>query len=184
MLPKLIETDRLVLRLFTSQDAQSIYEYASDPEVTRYMDWPTHQSIHTSEEWIEHSLEGWEQESSYSWGITCRKEPEKVVGSIGCSEMSFKISFGYVLNRSYWGQGIATEASRSLVDLLSQTKGVKRVWATCDCENIASAKVLEKAGCKLEGTLHNWLIRPNLPGAPARDNYVFAKSIDDQKNHA
>jgi ribosomal-protein-alanine N-acetyltransferase len=142
------------------------------------MDWPTHQSIETSLEWIQLTLDQWNHKQEYTWGITLKTGGDNIVGAIGCSELTFKVSFGYVLDKEYWGKGIATEAATVLVEKLSTIEGVRRIWATCDCANAASARVLLKSGCIREGILHNWLIRPNLPGAPPRDNYVFAKTVD------
>lgn len=177
-LPRVIETDRLILRPFTLDDSEGVFEYASDPEVTRFMDWPTHQVIDTSRDWIPFTLDQWDSGEEYTWGITLKVSGANVIGAIGCSELNFKVSFGYVLNKQHWGKGIATEAAKALVDTLVAVEGVRRIWATCDSENAASARVLEKSGCVLEGTLRNWSIRPNLPGRPARDSYVFARTID------
>ena len=175
--PKFAETNRLILRPFLPTDCHDVFEYASNPEVTRLMDWPTHQTLDTSKEWIEHTLAQWGGELDYAWGIATKQNPHKLIGSVGCTQISYKVSFGYVFNQNYWGQGFATEAATWLVDTLSELDGVRRIWATCDCENTASARVLTKSGCALEGTLKNWLVRPNLPGAPVRDNYVYAKVI-------
>jgi len=177
-LPKFIETDRLILRPLTLDDSENVFRYASDPDVTRYMDWSTHLSMETSREWIQLTLDQWNDQQEYTWGITFKQNWNNIVGAIGCSEMAFKVSFGYVLDKKHWGKGIATEASKTLVDGLSRIEGVRRIWATCDCENTASANVLSKSGCVREGILHNWLIRPNLPGAPPRDDYVYAKTVD------
>jgi [ribosomal protein S5]-alanine N-acetyltransferase len=177
-LPRLIRTDRLIFRPFAPDDYLDVFEYASDPEVTRYMDWPTHASEEVSAAWIEETLAEWDQRQSFTWGVTTEHSSGRIVGAIGCTELSFKVSFGYVLSRAHWGKGIATEAATAVVATLGKVDGVRRIWATCDCENPASARVLSKSGCTLEGTLRNWSIRPNLPGAPVRDSYVYAKSVD------
>lgn len=177
-LPRVIKTDRLILRPFTSDDYLDVFQYASDPEVTRYMDWPTHSSGEVSTKWIQETLDEWDERQSFTWGITTEQSAGRIVGAIGCTKLSFKVSFGYVLAKDHWGKGIASEAAIELVDMLSKIGGVRRIWATCDCDNPASARVLSKSGCTREGILHNWSIRPNLPGAPARDSYVYAKSLE------
>jgi ribosomal-protein-alanine N-acetyltransferase len=55
---------------------------------------------------------------------------------------------------------------------------VYRIWATCDTDNVASARVLEKAGLRREGTLHRWSVKPNI-GPEPRDAFVFAKVRSD-----
>ena len=176
-LPEHIESDRLVLRPFRADDAQDIFEYASDPDVTRYMDWPTHQTINTAREWINFTLAARASGDEYTWGITTAERPERIMGAIGCRRVDFKVSFGYVLGKPYWGRGYATEAAGAVVDLLSRQSVVQRIWATCDVDNAASANVLKKVGCTLEGTLRKWSIRPNMPGAPPRDSLMFAKIL-------
>ena len=87
------------------------------------------------------------------------------------------MDFGYVFNRKYWGQGYATEATRAVVAWAMSLSGVYRVWATCDTENFASVRVLEKTGLLREGTLRRCTIRPNISMIP-RDTFVFAKIRD------
>jgi RimJ/RimL family protein N-acetyltransferase len=81
-----------------------------------------------------------------------------------------------VLNRKYWGQGFATEAARALVTWLSGLGPIRRVWATCDAENIASVRVLEKVGLSQEAVLRRWAVRPNI-GPERRDTLLFAASM-------
>lgn len=140
------------------------------------MDWPTHTSKDFTAAWIQQTLDERVASQTLTWGIALKDQPQLLVGSIGCSAIDFKVSFGYVLNRSSWGFGIATEAATELVVRLSDLPQVKRIWAVCDCANTASANVLAKSGCIREGILHQWSVRPNLPGAPARDDYVYAKT--------
>lgn len=84
-----------------------------------------------------------------------------------------KADLGYVLSRSHWGQGLATEAVRSVNEWLRASPDIYRVWATCDFENPASARVLEKIGMECEGVLRRWIIHPNISPEP-RDSFVYA----------
>ncbi|WP_028568862.1 GNAT family N-acetyltransferase [Salinispora tropica] len=65
--------------------------------------------------------------------------------------------FGYVLARSAWGQGYATEAAATVLTYAFEQAGLHRVAATCDPANVASRRVLEKIGMKYEGHLHDYL---------------------------
>ncbi len=179
MIPPVIETSRLILRPFTIDDVDAVWAYASDPEVTRYMDWSTHTSQAVTADWIQHTLNQSSPLSEHTWGIATKEDPTQIIGSIGCSAIEFKVSFGYVLNRTSWGHGYATEAATELIAQLFAIPGVKRVWAVCDCANTASANVLAKAGCIREGMLRQWSIRPNLPGAPARNDFIYARTTTD-----
>src|SRR5258707_1279376 len=57
----------------------------------------------------------------------------------------------YVLARSYWGQGLMTEALAWLVDWALKQPAIRRAWAMCDVDNPNSARVMEKAGMQREG---------------------------------
>ena len=76
---------------------------------------------------------------------------------------------GYAYDRSVWGMGYATEAALAMLELAFDVLGVRRVWASCDSVNTGSARVLEKVGMRLEGTLrHDMNIRGDL-----RDSAVW-----------
>ena len=64
-----------------------------------------------------------------------------------------------------WGRGLATEATAAVFDAAREIDDVARFWATCDVDNRASARVLEKLGMREEGVLRRWSERPNHPGA-------------------
>ena len=66
---------------------------------------------------------------------------------------------GYCLRRDAWGLGLGTEAARGLIGFGFERLGLHRIWATCDTGNARSARVLERAGMVLEGTMRDdtWL---------------------------
>ncbi len=70
-----------------------------------------------------------------------------------------------------------TEATGAVIAWITNLPDIYRVWATCDTENLPSAKVLEKVGLLCEGTLRCATIRPNLSSRP-RDTFIFAKVRD------
>jgi ribosomal-protein-alanine N-acetyltransferase len=174
ILPELVRTTRLTLRRPRLSDAQAVFEeYASDPEVTRYMDWPTHRSVRDAEAFLPLCDTGWASGRDLSWAITLTPS-DRVIGMIGLRPHGFKADFGYVLTRRLWGQGIMPEAAGAIVGLAFEDPSVRRVWATCDVENRASVRVLEKLGLTYEGTMRRHLIRPNLSAEP-RDSLVYAR---------
>jgi RimJ/RimL family protein N-acetyltransferase len=81
---------------------------------------------------------------------------------------------GYVLGRAHWGKGLTVEAVRFVVNKVLELEGVYRAYACCDVENIASARVMEKAGLEKEGTLRRYVTCPNLGSIP-RDCHLYAK---------
>jgi [ribosomal protein S5]-alanine N-acetyltransferase len=171
--PEALETGRLRLRRAEQVDAPAIFEYASDPEVTRLMEWRTHTSPNESAGFIEMTEKEWISGAQFTWVITV-KPSNFVIGAIRCSRPGHRADIGYVLNRRYWGNGYATEAASRVTEMLFDETAVWRVWATCDVDNLASARVLEKIGMTREGRLRSYGTRPNL-GPKPRDAYNYAK---------
>ena len=84
------------------------------------------------------------------------------------------LALSQMLGLEYRQQGFATEmVAETIAWALSQPE-IYRVWATCDTENLASARVLEKVGLEREGTLRRWAIRPNISSEP-RDAFIYSK---------
>ena len=135
------------------------------------MEWRTHSDIRQSVEFLKPCATRWESGEEFCWVITVKPE-SRADGAIACRVRGHAVDFGYVLNRKYWGQGYATEAARAAVAWAMSLSGVYRVWATCDTENRASVRVLEKTGLLLEERLRR--VRPNISMIP-RDTFVFAK---------
>jgi len=155
-IPEKIETERLILRRLRYEDAEEIfYTYASKPEATRYVSWPTHTSIENTRQFLEFAFAGWEEGSNYSFGIRL-KSNNRLVGSCGCTHESGNLQFGYIFGPLHWGQGYATETATTLLTLLKSLPGVKRVGSFVDAENVASIRVLKKAGMEEEAVLERW----------------------------
>ena len=166
-------TTRLHLRPFLPTDATSVFAYASDVRVTKYMDWLTHTHLSDSESFIQTAIDERNSGDQYTWAIA-DLESGHLMGAISCSTIKHKVSFGYVLAHDNWHKGYASEAAETLTGWIIAQPEVHRVWAVCDIENVGSAKVLAKIGFTEEGKLAKWEVRPNLPGMPVRDVRVFA----------
>lgn len=77
-----IETDRLILRQFTTADAEAMYRnWTSDNEVTRYLTWSTHKNVEMSLEYINFCIKGYENPAFYQWGIEI-KNTQELIGNI------------------------------------------------------------------------------------------------------
>ena len=172
-IPELLSTDRLQLRRPRTTDADDVFSYASDPAVTHFMDFPTHKTIETVSEWLSDCRSFWESGAEFTWFVTPRPV-DHVIGAISLRLAGHKADFGYVFNKKVWGKGFGTEASQAVVNLATSLPGMYRVWATCDVENVASARVLEKVGLMREGVLRSWAVRPNISSVP-RDALVYSK---------
>lgn len=171
--PDVFELERLRLRRPRLSDAEAIFEYASDPEVTRYMVWPTEMRPESVLERLRGRETQWNSGTEFDWVMTLRPE-DRAIGGISCRPLAPTADFGFVLHRRHWGHGFATEAARAVVEWVFSVPAIRRLWATCDVENPASARVLEKCGLSPEGVLRRAILRPNLSPEP-RDALLFAK---------
>jgi RimJ/RimL family protein N-acetyltransferase len=172
--PESFLTARLHLRKPRPEDAPLIFEaYAQDPEVTRYLTFRPHREVREAEEAVERFLESWRTGKSYSWLIFSRDD-EKLLGAIGARNDQ-GINLGYVLARPFWRQGFMSEALNVVVDWAFTIPSVFRVWAVCDLENGASARLLERNGFRQEGVLVKWSLHPNVSEIP-RDCYCYAQT--------
>ena len=105
--------------------------------------------------------------------IIAPPEDDRVLGSISLRPHAHMADIGYVLARDEWGKGYMPEAARAVIDRALAVPGVFRVWATCNVENDASARVLEKIGMVREGTLRRYAAHSNLSDEPS-DAFIYA----------
>jgi len=171
--PEEIRTERLLLRSPRPADAQAIFEeYARDPEVTRYLSWKPHASVEETATFLKEAIARWQTGTSFAWVLTGAGE-DRPIGMISLRPQGHRAEVGYVLGRRYWNRGYMTEAVRAVVAWALAQPHVYRVWAVCDVENLASARVLEKAGMHREGMLRRWSVHPNVSPEP-RDCLCYA----------
>jgi RimJ/RimL family protein N-acetyltransferase len=157
-----LETERLLLRKPTVSDAEAIFNrYASDPEVTRYLSWPTHRRLEQTLAFLAWSDDDWNRWPAGAYLIFDR-ESQRLLGGTGLSFQTPALAVtGYVLARDAWGQGFATEALEAMVKLARRT-GVKRLVAACHPQHRASAHVLEKCEFLLDEQWRDQIEFPNL----------------------
>lgn len=153
---RIIETDRLILRPFVMADATAMYEnWASDPEVTKYVTWPPHSSIEITRMVVRDWVDGYERADRYNWIIILKGE-DKPIGNISVVHLYEHVEaceIGYCMGKPWWGCGIMTEALKAVVDYLFEHVGFNRISARHDPQNIGSGRVMQKAGMTYEGTL-------------------------------
>ena len=171
--PDSFELARLRLRRPKLTDADALFAIGSDPEVARFADWPLNAERGPALERLRQRAEQWDSGDEYYWIITLPRD-ERAIGAVSTRLDRHAADVGYLLDRHHWGRGYATEAARAIVDWAFSVPSIQRVWATCDTENVASARVLEKLGMTLEGTLRRAIVRPNISTEP-RDAYLYAR---------
>lgn len=150
-----LNTERLILRKIEKSDLNDVHDYASDPEVSRFLLWNPHQSIEFTKLYLKTVSSFYKKGIFYDWGIVDKKSG-KLIGTCGFTDIDVKnesAEVGYVLNRNFWGQKIAKEALLRVLEFGFVTLGLNRIEARYLIENERSRRVLEKCGMKYEGTL-------------------------------
>ena len=154
-----IETERLILRRFTLEDAPAVFaNYASDENVTRYMAWDRHETVADSEKVLTQWVQDYEKPDFYEWAIVW-KELGQPIGNIevlSVDDYVQKANLGYSIGTAYWGKGIMPEALKAVIDFLFDEVGLNRVEACHDSRNPNSGKVMRKCGMTHEGTFRQW----------------------------
>ncbi|MBY0432936.1 MAG: GNAT family N-acetyltransferase, partial [Cyclobacteriaceae bacterium] len=171
-IPEHLETRRLLLSRLRYEDAEEIfYAYASKPEATRYVSWPTHQRVEDTRAFLRYAHQSWNAGTDYSFAIRL-KEHHRLIGSFGLINDAGKIQFGYILGPLHWGAGYATEACIKLMEVVRTMAGVYRVQTFVDTENVASIRVLQKSGLLEEARLPKWFRFVNQGNEP-KDCVLF-----------
>jgi ribosomal-protein-alanine N-acetyltransferase len=171
--PITLKTERLRLRKVKLADAEAIFrQYAQDPEVTKYVSWRAHKDIEETREFVRMCLLAWDVGNAFHWVIE-RLEDKQVMGMISARAGGEKWELGYVLARFHWERGYMTEAVKGIIAWAMRQKDIYRIWAVCDVDNLASARVMEKVGMQREGVLRRWSVHPNISAEP-RNSYCYA----------
>lgn len=145
---KLIETDRLVLRQWKSDDYLDFHEFVSDERVAKCAGSFALKDIEESKNNIELYIS-----SNQSYAIVLKSE-NKVIGSIGMDDVSpdkelkdlAQRYIGYTINSKYWGKGYAPEAFMALVKYLFEEQNIDLIWSSHLEFNLQSKRVIEKCG--------------------------------------
>ena len=150
---KQLETERLILRRIVPGDTRSIYEnWASDPDVAKYVTWNAHTDISATEKFMEFIQNRYEKGDKYIYGIEL-KEDHILIGMIEVVAF-YKDKdpvIGYCSGKKWWGNGYMTEALKALVAELF-ADGHERIVIGAIRENIGSNRVIEKAGFTYTGS--------------------------------
>jgi len=145
--------ERIVMRKITKTDAQDMYDYACDPEVTRYLLWQPHESLSYTKRYLDEVMRQYKAHNFFDFAIVC-KEDGRMIGTCGFTRLdpvNHSAEIGYVLSPAYWGRGIANEAVEIILRFAFCNLGVHRVEARYMPGNAASRRVMEKKGMVFEG---------------------------------
>ena len=150
-----IETSRLILRRAIREDAEPMFRnWASDPEVTKFLTWQPHECIDVTQKILESWLAEYEKNHYYQWMIVL-KEIGEPIGSISVVRQNDRVEeaeIGYCIGGQWWHRGIMTEALTAVIEYLFTEVGMNRIAARHDSNNPHSGGVMRKCGMKYEGT--------------------------------
>lgn len=160
---RMIETNRLTLRLFQDCDAQRVAELCNNYNIfknTLYLPYPY--TIKDASSWINHHQKHFREDKIYELAITDMVSG-KLYGAIALSNHHHfnHGELAYWIGEEYWGRGYATEAARAVIQFAFHEKQYQKVFARCFSSNPASGKVLEKIGMKNEGLLRKHVKKEN-----------------------
>lgn len=147
-----LETDRLILKKISPDNAEDMYTYASLDSVTRYLLWAPHLNIEDTRGYIEYINLQYKKGNYADWGITLKDEGA-FIGTVGFADFDFENNIGevgYVLNPSYQGKGYMTEAVNAVLSVAFVRIGLDKVVLRIMEENRASIRLAKRLGFSLE----------------------------------
>jgi RimJ/RimL family protein N-acetyltransferase len=150
----LIETERLRLRMFTPNDAETFHRIWNDEVVMEYIDgWRP--SLEESRGAMMRLLDRWREQGFGQWAMTL-KEEARPFGYVGFKHLdrSAEVELLYGIDRPYWRKGYTTEAGRACLRYIFENTGHERIVAVAMPHNIGSWRVMEKLGMRRMGVAH------------------------------
>jgi len=150
---KILETRRIILRCLTMDDLDALFALYRDPEIRTYFPEGTltYDETRAELEWI---IDVYYGQYGYGLWATIHKETGAFIGRCGLLPWTIEgqqeVEVAYLLDKAYWGQGLATEAARAIVQYGFEQLHLPRIICLPEPENLASRKVAEKIGMTLE----------------------------------
>lgn len=141
----IIETERLIIRQVSVDDAEAVFKWASDPEVTKYMIYPTHDNIEITRNWL--AGRNVDDVDSYDLGFTLKESGELIgMGGLVYKSEEDLWEIGYNLRKDYWGKGIVPEAMEGIISEILRVRPIRAIRGQFAEENKKSGRVMEKLG--------------------------------------
>jgi len=168
---KTLETERLILKMYTMDDAEDLYEYAKNPNVGPPAGWAPHKDVDESREIIRTLFMPAE-----AWTIRLKNGDGKAIGTISLEPDKYRPEsntreMGYSLAEDQWGKGIMTEAAKEVLRFAFMEMGLDQVGICTSENNKRSQRIIEKCGYKYEGTIRRAY---KVFDGTCRDSMVFS----------
>lgn len=167
-----LETERLLLREITQEDAEGIFACFSNDQVTRYYGQDTLESMEQAEGFVDFFAKNYLEKKGIRWGIELRGT-KGIIGTIGFNGWSVKhkrAEIGYEIHPAHWRNGYTSEAVSKVIEYGFEELDLTRIGAVVFIENEASDQLLRKAGFQKEGILRDYMYQDG----QAHDAYVYS----------
>ena len=151
-----IETQRLLLRPFSMEDAASAFRnWMGDEKVTEFLRWKPHRNIEETKDTLLRWTALYKDPAFYQWAIELKEihEPIGTISVVDQDERTAKVHIGYCIGRKWWHQGITSEAFSAVIPFLFKEVNANRIESQHDPNNPYLGEVMKKCGLKYEGTL-------------------------------
>ncbi len=148
-----LESERLVLRKLLFEDAADMFEYAKNPEVSRFLTWSPHESEEYTKAYLRYISQQYRTGSCFDWAIVY-KDTRRMIGTCGLVKVDAQnnsAEIGYVINPEYQRRGLVPEAAWEVIRFGFDVMGLERIEARYMIENTPSRKVMEKCCMSFEG---------------------------------
>ena len=148
-----LEGERVILRKLTPRDAGDVYEYSSNPEITKYLSWSEHESVAYTKKYLKYVTKRYKSGEFLDWGIE-EKETGKLIGTCGYTSVNIDnlaAEIGYVINPKYQKMGYGRECVRLILDYSFGDLELNRLSARVNPSNLPSIRLLEELSFVCEG---------------------------------
>lgn len=167
-----LETDRLLLRGLSENDAEGIFSILSNENVTRYYGKEAFKNINEAKDFITYFQNKFKENRGFRWGIEL-KSTHELIGTIGLDawvSQQRRAQIGYEIHPDYWNQGYALEAVLKIISFGFQSLQLIRVGAIVFPENKPSNRLLLKIGFQREGLLRKYIHQNGV----SHDTYIYS----------
>lgn len=152
-----LETDRLILRRHEITDAGDIFRnWVTDPEVSRFWGWEPHKDIEETKSILAQWIDAYADPKTYHW-IIVLKSISQAIGYIYLNELdetNNSAAVHFALGRSYWNQGLMSEACKGVLSFAFSVMNVENVCTRHHIDNPASGRVMQKCGMRHITTMY------------------------------
>ena len=153
----------------SKNDARLIFDsWGYNHENFRYLSATLQNNVEGAQKYLERILVN---EDDIAFHIR-DSDSTQILGIIKAKVEGHRALVGFVVDKPFWGKGVATTAVLKFIPVLKQNKVITRIWATCAIDNPGSNKVLDKCGFHKEGILKKWIVYP-AQGDFAHDNFSY-----------